>query len=187
MRISSCIGLGTALVLAVSLSAGAQDQPAAGSPPPGTPAQTQQQTQQQPAAAPAQQAPAQNAAPDDNALPPPPIDARRGPNPHRQAERLTKQLGLTTVQEAQIEPILADRIRRARSIRADATLGPQERRMELREAGRDSVRRISAVLTIEQRQQWKQLRREERAKRMERRQQTLQAQPAAPPTANNQQ
>lgn len=186
MRFSTPMSVfGVALALAVSLSAGAQDQPAAGSPPPDTSTQ-----QQQPAASatpPAtQQAPAQTAAPSDDALPPPPIDMRRRPNPHRQANRLARELRLTSVQQSQIEPILADRIRRTRAVRTDATLGPRERRTEMREVSRDSVRRINAVLTMEQRQQWKQLRQQERAKRMEREQQ-LQSQPQPQPPVNNQQ
>ena len=185
MRFSTPMSVfGVALALAVSLSAGAQDQPAAGSPPPDT--STQQQQPEASATPATQQGPAQTAAPSNDALPPPPIDMRRGPNPHRQANRLARELGLTSVQQSQIEPILADRIRRTRAVRTDATLGPRERGAEMREVSRDSVRRINAVLTMEQRQQWKQLRQEERAKRMEREQQ-LQSQPQPQPPVNNQQ
>lgn len=170
---SSSMGLGAVLILALSCGAWAQDQPAAGSPPPGAAAQS--------APAQAQQPPEQNAAPAQNeAMPPPPPDARRGPNPRRQARMLARRLGLTPAQQAEIEPILADHQQRMRRARADTTLTPRDRRARVREINHDSAHRINAVLTPAQRQEYKQLKQEQRAKRLERQQQ-----PAAPAPASN--
>lgn len=175
MRVFACsTALGAVLVLGISCGAWAQDQPAAGSPPPGA-AQTQQ-------AAPDQSA-GQNAAPaQDGEMPPPPIDARRGPNPHRQAMMLAKRLGLTQGQQADVELILANRKQRVEHARNDVTLAPRDRQAVVREINRDSVRRVNALLNPEQRAQYKQLRQEQRARRMEQREQQ---QPAAPPAAGN--
>lgn len=177
----SCVA-GAILGLGISTGAWAQDQPAAGSPPPGAAAQAPAQ-QQQAAPDQAQSAPAeQNAAPAQNdALPPPPPDARRGPNPHRQARMMARRLGLTPAQQAAIEPILADHQQRMRRARTDATLTPRDRRARIREINHDSARRINAVLTPAQRQEFKQLRQEQRARRLQREQQMT-----APAPADNQ-
>ena len=143
--------LGAVLMAGVACGAWAQDQPAAGSPPPGA-AQAQQA------------APDQNAAPaQDGEMPPPPIDARRGPNPHRQAMMLAKRLGLTADQQADVELILANRKQRMQHARNDVTLAPQDKRAVMGEINRDSVKRINAMLSPAQRQQYRQLRQEQRA------------------------
>lgn len=188
MRVfSSSMALGAALIFGVTCGGalcGAQDQPAAGSPPPGQAQQTEQTTQ---APAQAQQAPAQaEQPPDQNAypqpLPPPPIDAERGPNPKRQAKMLAKKLGLTADQQADAELILANRAQRVRKARQDTTLAPPDRKALVGEINRDSVRRINAMLTPGQRKQYKQFRQEQRTQRMERREQQQQSEtPATDP------
>lgn len=190
MRICACsTALGAVLILGISYGAWAQDQPAAGSPPPG-PAQTQTQQaapdqsagQAQTQAAPDQSAGQNAAGPQGDELPPPPIDARRGANPHRQAMMLAKKLGLTQSQQADVELILTNRKQRMQHARNDATLAPQDRKAVVREINRDSMRRINAMLSPEQRQAYRQLRQEQRARRMEQREQQ---QPAAQPPAGN--
>lgn len=133
----------------------AQEQPAAGAPPPATTAPT-------PAPAPV--------------LPMP-----RGPNPIRQARVLARKLALTTAQESALEPILAKRQQQVQSARADTTLTPRQRRRKMRAIFRESNRRINAILTYEQRQQYKLLKQERRNYRRLRRQQPT----AAPPPAVN--
>ena len=182
--------LGAVLILGISCGAWAQDQPAAGSPPPGaTPQQAapDQSAGQGAAPAQAQAAPEQSAgqgtaSAQDDELPPAPIDAQRGPNPHRQAMMLAKKLGLTQGQQADVELILTNRRQRMQHARNDATLAPQDRKAVVREINRDSVRRINAMLRPEQRQAYRQLRQEQRARRMEQREQQ---QPAAQPPAGN--
>ncbi|MFZ0663661.1 MAG: hypothetical protein WAM66_13280 [Acidobacteriaceae bacterium] len=182
MRIlAHSIAFGAVLIFGVSSGAWAQDQPPAGSPPPTAtaPAQTQN------AAPPQAQAPAatQNAAPaQDTEMPPPPPDARRAPNPHRQARVMARKLGLTAEQEAAIEPILANRDRRMERVRSNAMLAPRDRRVRVRRITRESVENINAVLSDAQRQQYRQLRQDQRARRRERAQQRLEV----PPPANNQ-
>lgn len=172
--------LGSILIVGLTCGAWAQDQPAAGSPPPDNSASAPAQAQNS-APSQAQPAPEQSAAPAQNdALPPPPPDMRRGPNPRRQARTLARRLGLTPAQQAQIEPILSDHQQRMRSARTDATLTPQDRRARVREINHDSARRINAVLTPAQRQEYKQLRQEQRARRLQREQQ-----PPAPAPASN--
>lgn len=177
----SCVA-GAVLSLGIATGAWAQDQPAAGSPPPAATAPAQPQTQN---ATPSSQAPApvqQEAAPAQNSeLPPPPPDARRGPNPHRQTRIMARKLGLTAEQQAAIEPILASRDRRIEKVRANAELVPAMRRARVRRIARESVREINSLLTDAQKKEFKQLRQERRARRLQRGQQM-----AAPAPADNQ-
>ncbi|MGH9617236.1 MAG: hypothetical protein ACRD28_10890 [Acidobacteriaceae bacterium] len=173
---SMSLAVGAVLIFGVTCSARAQDQPAAGSPPPGASAQAPAQTQPTPT----QQTPDQNAAPAGDYAWPPPIDNVGRPNPKRRARMLARKLGLTSVQEAQIEPILMDHQQRMRRARTDQTLTPQDRKARVREINHDSVRRINALLTPEQRQQYRQLRQEQRARRMEQRERTEQPEAQQP-------
>ncbi|MFP5276741.1 MAG: hypothetical protein ACLGPM_06480 [Acidobacteriota bacterium] len=156
---SSSLALGAALFFALSGGAAfAQDQPAAGSPPPASAQTPAQNTQAAPP--PAAQAP-----------PVPAMQNRRAPYPQRLARTLAKRLSLTPGQESKIETILTARQQQAQSIRADATLTPRERRISLRGIFQDSDRRIKAILTAPQRQQYMRWKQEQRARREQRKQQ----------------
>jgi protein CpxP len=160
----SSIALGAALVLGLSASPlRAQDQPAAGAPPPAD-----------------SSAPASNAQPDAAANPAPDSAANPtsnpAPNPERQANMLAKRLGLTPDQQSKIETILANRQQQIQSVRADSTLAPRDRRAKVQQISRDSDSGINAVLTDAQQKQYQQLKEERREKRQERQQQQGQQQ-----------
>jgi hypothetical protein len=78
-------------------------------------------------------------------------------NPHHQAKRMAKKLGLTPDQQSKIEPILADRDQQVQSLRADTTLAPRDRRAKLRDIRQDSDTRIEAFLSDTQKQQYEQM------------------------------
>lgn len=172
----SCVA-GAVLSLGISMGAWAQDQPAAGSPPPAAtaPAQTQN------AAPPPAPAAMQNEAPPTNAEMPPPQNARKGPNPHRQARMMARRLGLTAEQQTAIEPILAKRDQRMEKVRGNAELAPAMRRARVRRISRESAREIHALLTNTQRKEFKQLRQERRARRLQREQQAAAPAPGGNP------
>jgi hypothetical protein len=155
MRIFSLsAALGAALIVGLSGSAIlAQDQPAAGAPPPAA----------------TSQAPSSDAQPN------------HAPDPKRQARMMARKLALSPDQQSEIEPILADRQQQVQSARADTTLAPKDRRAKVQGIMRDSDGKIEAILSDAQKQQYEEMKQEERAKRqMRKRQQT-----GAPPTANN--
>jgi protein CpxP len=79
------------------------------------------------------------------------------PDPQRQAKKMAKKLGLSSDQVAKIEPILADRAQQAQTVRADATLAPQDRAARLRGIRQDSDGKIEALLTDQQKQTYEQL------------------------------
>jgi periplasmic protein CpxP/Spy len=85
------------------------------------------------------------------------------PNPDKQAKHLAKQLGLTKDQEAQIEPILADRQQRMESLRADGSLAPQDRLAKAQTLQQDAKSKIEAVLNDDQKQKFEQMQAERRA------------------------
>jgi periplasmic protein CpxP/Spy len=148
--VTSVVALSAALILGLSGSVAlAQDQPAAGSPPPAA-------TTQAPS-------------------------ATRAPNPERQSKMLAKRLSLTPEQESQIEPILADRDQQLQSVRADASLAPRDRRAKVQGIQQDSDSKINAILNDAQKQQYEQMKAEQRAKRQQQREQR---QGGAPPADN---
>jgi hypothetical protein len=97
----------------------------------------------------------------------PSAQPHKAPNPDHQAKRLAKKLGLSSGQEAQIEPILADRDQQVQSLRSNSTLAPQDRRTQMQGIVRDSDRKIEAILNDTQKQQYEQLKQERRAKRQQ--------------------
>lgn len=167
--VASSVTLSAALILGLSGSAASgQDQPAAGSPPPTATTQ---------APADAQAASPNTPAPPDAQAPP----ANRAPNPERLAKMMAKRLSLTPDQESQIEPILAERDQQVQGARADASLTPRDRRAKVRGIQQDSDSKIEAILSDGQKQQYEQMKAEQRAKRQEQRQQGQGGTPPPPP------
>jgi periplasmic protein CpxP/Spy len=176
MRIvAPSVALSAALILGLSGGVAlAQDQPAAGSPPPAATTQAPSDAQ---------------AAPAD--MPPPPPEAQapsatRAPNPERQAKMLARKLSLTPDQESQIEPILADRDQQLQTVRGNASLAPGDRRAKVQGIQQDSDSKINAILNDAQKQQYEQLKAEQRAKRQQQREQRQQGEAPPPPPADNQ-
>lgn len=89
---------------------------------------------------------------------PPPPDAQRDgpgghrhpPNPHREAEMLSRRLNLTPDQTAKIEPILADRESRIEALRSKTSLDEKGRHEQMRSIRQDSESKMAGVLTPDQ-------------------------------------
>jgi periplasmic protein CpxP/Spy len=82
---------------------------------------------------------------------------RRGMNPDRQVQALTKKLNLTADQAAKITPILQDRAQQMQALRADTTVAPADRRAKSQGIMNDSNTKIEAVLNDQQKQQYQQM------------------------------
>ena len=92
---------------------------------------------------------------------------RRTPNPHREAKKMARKLGLSPDQESQIEPILADRDQQVQSARANTTLAPKDKRAKVREVNQASDAKVEAVLTDAQKQQYEQMKQSHRAEKQQ--------------------
>jgi len=84
-------------------------------------------------------------------------------NPDRMAKHLSKKLGLSSDQEAQIKPVLEDRVQKMQALRADTSLSEQDRHTKAREIMQESNKKIEAVLNDTQKQQFEQMRQDRRA------------------------
>ena len=78
----------------------------------------------------------------------------RQPDPQKQVERLAKRLQLTSEQQSQLLPILAQRSELAKALRSDASLSATDRYAKLRELRQESDAQIRNVLTDSQKQQY---------------------------------
>jgi Spy/CpxP family protein refolding chaperone len=90
---------------------------------------------------------------------------RHAPDLARQAQRLSRELGLSADQEAQIRPILADRQAQMQTLRADSSLSEEDRRSKIQSMMQESDNKIKAVLTDQQKQKFEQMNQERRARR----------------------
>jgi hypothetical protein len=173
MRLSSLsVTLGAALICVLSAGAlRAQEQPAAGAPPPGAASQTPPAG----AAAPAANVPQPAFGQPGSAQP------ENLPLPQRQAERqtamLTRRLGLTPGQQSEIRPILVNRQRLIAAIRHDPTLVPWQKRVKVQKVFRDSDGEIETVLNGPQLQRYQQIVRERLARQRKMQQQQMGASP----------
>ena len=110
------------------------------------------------------QAPATNQAPSANA--PQAAPAQQGHRnfaPNQQAAHMSKRLGLSDDQVAQIKPILADRFQQMQTLRADTSLSEQDRHAKFRALMQDSNTKIESVLNDTQKQQFEKMQAERRS------------------------
>lgn len=135
-------------------TARAQEQPAAGSPPPGAANQAPANSTATPPPA-AIPAPAATATPGGYAQPGSAPFPQRGIQ--RQVQMLTRRLGLTPVQRSEVEPILTNRQRLIAGIRHDPTLVPWQKRVRVQKVFQDSDGEIEAILSGPQIQAYQQI------------------------------
>jgi len=92
--------------------------------------------------------------------PPPPQDQGqqgRGPmrmDPDRQLERMTKELGLTADQQAQIKPLLVDRQQKMQALFQNQSLAQEDRRTQMRTITEGTNNSIKAILNDDQKQKF---------------------------------
>jgi Spy/CpxP family protein refolding chaperone len=106
----------------------------------------------------------------DTQAPPPqangaPARGERGMNPDRQLARLTKELSLTSAQQDQIRPLLAERAQKMQALMQNQALAPEDRRTQMRTVNEGTQNGIVAVLTDEQKQKYAAMREEMREHR----------------------
>lgn len=101
----------------------------------------------------------------DNPPPPPdqgqagpPADGPRGRgmrmDPNRQLEHLTRELNLTTDQQAQIKPLLVERQQKMQALFQNQSVAQEDRRTQMRTIAEGTNNSIKAVLTDEQKQKF---------------------------------
>lgn len=85
-------------------------------------------------------------------------------DPHKQAMHLSKRLGLSPDQTAKIEPILAQHRDQIESIRQNTALTPDQRKAQMHDAARAMHQQMAGVLTPDQMEQLKAMRKQHREK-----------------------
>ncbi len=132
------------------------------------------------------------AAQDTQATPPAtapqhPMHGMHAMNPDRQLAHLTKALNLTSAQQDQIRPLLAERQQKMQALEQDQSLTPKDRRTQMRTISEGTQNGITAVLTDEQKQKYAALREQMKDRMHERRGAAPDAAPAPAPAAQPQQ
>jgi len=94
---------------------------------------------------------------------PPSAQAARG-RAERELQRMSKRLNLTEEQKAKILPILQERNKQLDDLRAQSSLPQGEARAKARDIRRSARQQIAQILTPEQRDKDKAMRREARQK-----------------------
>ena len=124
------------------------------------------------------QAPDATQAPDANApqaAQTQPGNFQRNVDPSQMAAHLGKRLGLSGDQVAKITPVIAARRQQMQTLRADASLTPQDRHAKVQAIMQDSNSKIEALLNDTQKQQYEQMLANRRAHRHNRQAQPPQA------------
>ena len=92
--------------------------------------------------------------------------------PDEQVARMTKRYNLSSDQQAQIKPILANQHQQMQALRQDTTLSQQDKMAKFKSIREDSSSKIQAVLNDSQKQKF--------AQDQQRRQQQMEERGAAP-------
>jgi periplasmic protein CpxP/Spy len=75
-------------------------------------------------------------------------------DPNRQLEHMTKELGLSADQQAQIKPVLMDRDQKMQALFQNQSLSREDRRAQMMAIRQDSTTKINAVLNDQQKQKF---------------------------------
>src|SRR5271163_667321 len=97
---------------------------------------------------------------------------RQPPTPDEQVARMTKRYNLSSDQQAQIKPILANQQQQMQALRQDSSLSQEDRMAKVKSIRDDSSAKISALLNDSQKQKF--------AQDQQRRQEHMQGHGAAP-------
>ena len=81
----------------------------------------------------------------------------RGMGPTQRAERLAKQLNLTSDQQAKVQGILQQQGTSMQNLGQDSSLSPQDRRTKMMDIRNATNAQIRALLTADQQQKWDQM------------------------------
>ncbi len=79
------------------------------------------------------------------------------PPPEQVVQLLGEKLNLTDTQKSQITPIIADRQQRMQALRADTSTRPRMKMHKMKGILGDTDKRIEAILSKEQKQQYAQI------------------------------
>ena len=112
------------------------------------------------------------AAPAPNATTPQQGDGRGHHTPDEQVARMTKRYNLSSDQQAQIKPILANQQQQMQALRQDSSLSREDKMAKIKSIRDDSSAKIQAVLNDSQKQKF--------AQDQQRRQEHMQEHGAAP-------
>jgi protein CpxP len=99
-------------------------------------------------------------------------DHRQPPTPDEQVARMTKRYNLSSDQQSQIKPILANQQQQMQALRQDSSLSREDRMAKMKSIRDDSSAKISALLNDSQKQKF--------AQDQQRRQEHMQEHGAAP-------
>jgi periplasmic protein CpxP/Spy len=97
---------------------------------------------------------------------------RQPPTPDEQVARMTKRYNLSSDQQSQIKPILANQQQQMQALRQDSSLSQEDRMAKVKSIRDDSSAKISALLNDSQKQKF--------AQDQQRRQEHMQEHGAAP-------
>lgn len=88
-------------------------------------------------------------------------------DPQKAAQRIGKKLNLSADQTAKLEPILAGQQQKLAELRSNTSLTPDQRREQFRAIHQDTQSQLAGVLTPDQMQQLRSMRRGPRGKRQQ--------------------
>lgn len=93
----------------------------------------------------------------------------QAPDPDHQAKRLAKQLNLTSDQQRQLVPILANRDQQIAALRSNASLSTADRHSQMKSIRENADEQINGVLNDQQKQAYAQLKQQRRERSQQRR------------------
>ena len=93
--------------------------------------------------------------------------AQEPPSPEKQEaiakiEKMSAELQLTPQQKKQMMPIMMEEAKKMKGIKADASLGPLQKAMQLKQVGTDMDTKVQPILNPQQYQKFQQMRQQER-------------------------
>lgn len=110
----------------------------------------------------------------------PPQDGEKATKRERKAQRaqrgdrmqkMAEQLNLTEAQKNQIKPIFEESHTQSKAIRQNAQLTPEQKREQMKQIRKSTMEKVHAILTVEQREKMKEMRKQGRGDRAGKRQQ----------------
>jgi len=82
-------------------------------------------------------------------------------------EKLSAELQLTPQQKQQMLPIMMEEGKKMKAVKADTSLGPMQKMMQLKQVGADMDAKVKPILSPEQYQKFEQIRAQEREQMIE--------------------